>query len=113
MAKGLVIHRSDEGQRGDPFDYNRSVSFDGVDFGWVYRDGWPDNVKWSFMSLDVCNDENLCEIRCDKEYDSLWQIRAELESLIKKQKKMRKIQAKQAAKQAELERRIWGPAGAR
>ena len=34
MAKrGLVIHRSDEGQKSDPFDYIRKVSFDGVDFG--------------------------------------------------------------------------------
>ena len=35
------------------------------------------------MSLDVCEDGNLREIECEKEYDSLWQIRAELESLIR------------------------------
>lgn len=80
-----MIHRSDEGQRGDPFNYDRRVSFDGVDSGWVCRGGWPDEIKWSFMSLDVCNDDNLRGITCDKEYDNLWQLRAELESLILKQ----------------------------
>ena len=68
-----------------PVNYDRRVSFDGVDFGWVCRGGWPDEIKWSFMSLDVCNDDNLRGITCDKEYDNLWQLRAELESLILKQ----------------------------
>ena len=40
-----MIHRSDEGQKSDPFDYIRKVSFDGVDFGWVCRDGWPDGLQ--------------------------------------------------------------------
>ena len=92
MVKGLVVHRSDEGQKCNPYDYIRPVSFDGVDFGWVCRDGWPDEIKWSFMYLDVCEDGNLREIECEKEYDSLSEIRADL---------MRKIQAKQAKLKAD------------
>ena len=86
MAKGLVIHLSDEGQRDD--DYYRSVSFDGVEFGTVHRSGGPDEITWSFMPYDEYGNEDdlprkLRGIKCKKEYDRLWQLQAELESLIR------------------------------
>ena len=95
MAKGLVIHRSDEGQR-ENIEYSRRVSFDGVEFGMVCRHGWPDEIKWwSFMPYDEFGNEDdlprkLRGIKCKKEYDRLWQLRTELESLIQGKSRVKK-----------------------
>ena len=89
MAKGLVIHRSDEGQRDD--DYNsRSVSFDGVEFGTVDRFGrlsGRDYVVFlgptTSMIMEMILPRKLRGIKCEKKYDNLWQIRAELAEIIR------------------------------
>ena len=86
MAKGLVIHRCDEGPRiGVNAHYQRRVSYDGVDFGAVIRSDYPDETTWVFI-LDNDDDlpRNLRELEWeDESYEHLRQIRAELESLIR------------------------------
>ena len=87
MAKGLVIKRCDEGRRIDLNTlYLRTVSYDGVDFGAVIREDYPDETTWVFI-LDNDDDlpRNLRGLEWDENerYDHLRQIRAELESLIR------------------------------
>ena len=88
MANRLVIHHFDlRGYpHGFPHDRDRSVSYDGVVFGTVYRvelEGYPDATKWYFSPNDDDDlPRNLRGIKCKDGYDYLWQIRAELISRI-------------------------------